>query len=95
MKEELLMRVQESRILTGLGILLLPEAPAPQLGPLALHTALPLRLRYPDKQEISATGTVEEIARAGEPLVRTLLLTQEGAEPPPTGTEVWVRGLSE
>lgn len=92
MKQELLMRVRESRVLTGLGVLLLPETTPKKLAQLALHTPLTLRLRYPNKQEISAMASIEEMTRTGEPAIRVLLLTQEGATAVPVGTEVWVMG---
>ncbi|WP_019949458.1 hypothetical protein [Hymenobacter aerophilus] len=90
MKNKFILQVAESRALTGLGVLLLPAAPPVMLASLALHTSLPVRLVQPDKQEISATASVEEIARAGEPAIRALLLTQEGAAAVPVGTEVWL-----
>ncbi|WP_126546786.1 hypothetical protein [Hymenobacter amundsenii] len=86
------MRVLESHSLTGLGMLLHPESAAPELANWPLHTALAVRLRYPDKQEISAIASVEEIARPGQPAVRALLLTQPDAVLPPAGTEVWASG---
>ncbi|SDX75531.1 hypothetical protein [Hymenobacter psychrophilus] len=92
MKTAFLFQVAESRVLTGLGVLLLPAAPAHTLASLALHTSLPVRLIQPDKQEISATASVEEITRTGEPAMRVLLLTQEGATAVPVGTAVWAVG---
>ncbi|RFP63926.1 hypothetical protein D0N36_16735 [Hymenobacter lapidiphilus] len=89
MKAIFLLRVEKSRVLTGLGVLLLPAAPPEILAALDLHTNLPVQLVYPDKQEFSATASVEEVARAGEPAVRALLLTQQGATAVPAGTEVW------
>ena len=96
MTKSMLFRVRESRTLTGLGVLLQPESAAAELADLPLHTGLEVWLRYPGKQEISAIASVEEVVRAGEPVVRTLLLTQEGAAPPPAGVEVWwARGVVE
>ncbi|SES90543.1 hypothetical protein [Hymenobacter actinosclerus] len=89
MKTNLLFRVAESRPLTGLGVLLFPAEPPETLGLLELHTSLQLMLVQPDKQEISATASVEEVTRTGQPAVRALLLTQEGAAAVPVGTEVW------
>lgn len=89
MKTTFLFQVEESRVLTGLGVLLRPAAPAQILVSLALHTSLPVRLVQPDKQEISATASVEEITRAGCTAMRVLLLTQQGATAVPIGTEVW------
>ena len=88
----MLLRVLESHSLTGLGVLLHPESGGAELADFPLHTALLVRLSYPDKQEISAIASVEEISRPGQPAARALLLTQEGAVPPPAGTEVWASG---
>ena len=90
MKTIFLLQVAESRMLTGLGMLLLPASPAEILAALDLHTSLEVRLVGPDKQEISATASVEEVTRAGVPAVRALLLTQQGAAAVPVGTEVWM-----
>lgn len=92
MDEKIIMRVLESHSLTGLGVLMHPESAAPELASWPLHTALTVRLRYPDKQEISAIASVEEISRPGQPAKRALLLTQPDAVPPPVGTEVWTSG---
>ncbi|MBT9393374.1 hypothetical protein KLP40_09385 [Hymenobacter sp. NST-14] len=92
MKEILLLTVRESRPLTGLGVLLQPESEARVLALWPLHTALLVQLHYPGKQEISTIASVEEVARAGEPGLRSLLLTQENAPLPPIGTEVWWLG---
>ncbi|MFD2784152.1 hypothetical protein [Hymenobacter rubripertinctus] len=90
MNTTFLFQVEESRVLTGLGVLLLPASMSEILASLALHTSLSVRLIQPGKQEISATASVEEITRVGEPAMRVLLLTQEGATAVPIGTEVWV-----
>ena len=92
MNKILLLRVKQSQTLTGLGVLLQPESEGAELAQWPLHTALVVELRYTDKQEISAIGSVEELGRAGQPAVRTLLLTQEGDPSPPAGTEVWWAG---
>lgn len=92
MTKILLLRIRESRALTGLGVLLQPESAVVELMDFPLHTALVVRLCYPDKQEISAIASVEEVTRVGQPTVRTLLLTQEDTPPPPAGTEVWWAG---
>ncbi len=89
MNEKIVLRVSQSHSLTGLGVLLHAEAAAPELADLPLHTVLAVRLRYPDKQEISAIASVEEVARPGQLAARALLLTQPDAVPPPAGTEVW------
>ncbi|MBT2558702.1 hypothetical protein J7E24_12965 [Hymenobacter sp. ISL-91] len=92
MKALFLLRVAESRVLTGLGVLLLPAGPPETLASMPLHTSLAVRMVFPDKQEFSATASVEEVARAGEPTVRVLLLTQQDAAVVPVGTEVWAVG---
>ncbi|NVO30780.1 hypothetical protein [Hymenobacter lapidiphilus] len=90
MKAIFLLRVAECRVLTGLGVLLLPAAPSETLASMQLHTSLAVRMVFPDKQEFSATASVEEVARTDEPAVRALLLTQQGAAAVPAGTEVWL-----
>jgi hypothetical protein len=92
MTEKLLFRVAKSFPLPGLGILLLPDMPPQALAAPALHTALPLTLRYPGGHTETTVATIEEIARAGCPTTRALLLTQPEAAPAPAGTEVWWNG---
>ncbi|QJX47426.1 hypothetical protein HMJ29_10950 [Hymenobacter taeanensis] len=98
MNDQLLLRVRESIGLTGLGVLLFPASKTPELTGFALHTALQIRLRHPSGLEESTIATVEEVARPGHThedegtTERVLLLTQEAASAPPTGTEVWWTG---
>ncbi|MDU0370483.1 hypothetical protein ACFPAF_08785 [Hymenobacter endophyticus] len=92
MKEKLLFEVVESFSLTGLGVLLLPANPTLELQNLALHTALKVQLRFPGGRQIAAVASVEEISRPQQAELGALLLTQEGAEPIPAGTEVWWNG---
>ncbi|NVO84643.1 hypothetical protein [Hymenobacter terrestris] len=92
MKAIFLLRVAESRVLTGLGVLLLPAVPPETLASMQLHTSLAVRMVFPYKQEFSATASVEEVARVGEPAFRALLLTQPSAAVVPVGTEVWLVG---
>lgn len=91
MVEKFLLRVAESSVLTGLGVLLVPTAPAPPLADLALHTTLPVTLRYPDGRQESAAASVEELTHADRPTVRALLLALANAAVP-AGTEVWWNG---
>lgn len=89
MKTTFLFQVEESRTLTGLGVLLRPASSPEFLALFDLHTIVRVWLVQPDKQEISTIASVEEVTRAGEPALRVLLLTQEGAAAVPVGTEVW------
>lgn len=92
MEEKILFRVLKSFSLPGLGVLLLPENPVADLAQTALHSALRVTLRHLGAGPQAAIATVEEIARPGETATRALLLTQDGAEPVPAGTEVWWSG---
>ena len=98
MKQHWLLQVEESVLLTGLGVLLFPTAPAPVLAQFHLHTVLPLTLRWPTGQQQAALGSVEEVSRpgatpeSGHTETRTLLLTHEAATLVPAGTEVWWSG---
>lgn len=92
MEEKLLFRVGKSFFLPGLGVLLLPENPVPELQPFALHTTWRLTLIQPGQGRQLAVASLEELTRLGEPATRVLLLTQEAAEPVPAGTEVWWTG---
>ncbi|UYZ61502.1 hypothetical protein [Hymenobacter weizhouensis] len=91
MQNQLLMQVETSFPLTGLGVLVLPVPPAPALAAYGLHTTLPVRLVLPSGEEATGLGSVEEVTRpgaAGAPAStgRALLLTHEGAGPLPAGT---------
>ncbi|RSK40939.1 hypothetical protein [Hymenobacter perfusus] len=57
-----------------------------------MHTTLRLTLLQPDGERHTATASLEELTRPGEPAIRALLLTQEDAEPVSPGTEVWWTG---
>jgi hypothetical protein len=98
MKKQWLLQVEESFLLTGLGVLVFPAAPVTALAQFSLHTALALTLRWPTGEEETATGSVEEVSRpdstteAGSTEIRTLLLTHEAAALVPAGTEVWWNG---
>jgi hypothetical protein len=94
MQEKILFKVLKSFSLTGLGRLLLPAAPVPELQQMALHTALTVQVRFPGGPQIFVVASIEEIARPHEPESRALLLLQEGGMPVPPGAEVWWNGLN-
>ena len=67
--------VKTSFRLPGLGLLVLPASPVPAwLTAYALHTALSVTLLIEEQPPISLIGTVEELARDGQPTQRALLL---------------------
>lgn len=71
----------------GLGLLVLPAAPAPAwLGAHSLHTALLLHLHRPGQPPLVLPATIEELARAGEPPARALLLDADPGGILPAGT---------
>lgn len=93
--------VSRSLRLPGLGLLVLPAAPAPAwLAGADLHTPLALQLHRPGQPPLALTATIEELTTSGEPPTRALLLDADpgGALPPrawlaraPTGgTNDWL-----
>ncbi|MGI4871342.1 MAG: hypothetical protein ACRYFX_09200 [Janthinobacterium lividum] len=67
----------------GLGLLVLPEAPAPAwLMAHSLHTALHLRLHRPGEPSLPLPATIEEIAHNEEPSARALLLDADPGKVP-------------
>ncbi|HEX8330757.1 MAG TPA: hypothetical protein VF629_24715 [Hymenobacter sp.] len=86
------MRVASAWPLPGLGLLVLPDSPTPQLDAYALHTAIAVEAVLPDGSRRAATATVEEITRDGaaSTATRGLLLDVEVATLP-AGTTVWLR----
>lgn len=71
----------------GLGLLVLPAAPAPAwLATIALHTALALRLHRPGQLPLPLPATLEELAHGDEPPVRALLLDADPGGPLLAGT---------
>ncbi|MBC8084564.1 MAG: hypothetical protein H7Z21_15310 [Hymenobacter sp.] len=98
MRQELLMEVEKSVSLTGLGVLLLAQQPAPLLQAFDLHTQWTVRLVFPDGRETEVTASIEEISRPADAPdaaaieTRALLLTQEGTGPVSAGTLVYWRG---
>lgn len=95
MTQNLLMRVEKSVGLTGLGILLLAQHTTPLLDSFGLYTQWRVQLAFPDGSSIEAMAGVEEISRpteTGEATipVRALLLAQEDVEAVPAGTQVYL-----
>ena len=70
----------------GLGLLVLPAAPAPAwLATMALHTALALRLHRPGQPPLPLPATLEELTRGDEPPARALLLDADPGGALPAG----------
>jgi hypothetical protein len=88
----MLLRVAAAWPLPGLGLLALPDGPAPTLGRYALHTALAVEAVLPDGTRHPAVATVEEITRPETPdaSVRGLLLDDGAATSLPPSTEIWL-----
>ncbi|GAA3928159.1 hypothetical protein [Hymenobacter algoricola] len=95
MNSELLLQVQDSFSLTGLGVLLVAAGPQPGLAELDLHTVWEVQLVFPDGRQEVATASVEEITRPADTPdaeatpVRALLLTHENAAAVAVGTRVY------
>ena len=71
----------------GLGLLVLPEAPAPVwLAAHPLHTALQLRLHRPGQPSLVVPATIEEVAHDEQPPARALLLDADPGGPLPSGS---------
>jgi len=70
----------------GLGLLVLPAAPAPAwlISP-ALHTTLALQLHRPGQLPIALLATIEELSRSPEPPTRALLFDADPGGTLPTG----------
>ena len=86
----LLLRVARAWPLPGLGLLALPDGPAPALAAYAVHTALAVEAALPGGTRLAAVATVEELARPETPApTRGLLLDLEAVELP-AGTEIWL-----
>jgi hypothetical protein len=96
MGQELILQVEKSVSLTGLGVLLLPEEPVPLLQTFDLHSQWLVQLVLPDGSRAEASASVEEISRPADSVgaaaveTRALLLMEEGAGPVPTGTLVYL-----
>ncbi|MBF9141449.1 hypothetical protein [Hymenobacter properus] len=86
----LLLRVAAAWPLPGLGMLVLPEKPAPALAVYPLHTALPVEAALPDGGRHPAVATVEELTRSDAPAPERGLLLDLEADRLPVGTEIWL-----
>lgn len=83
--------VEATFLLPGLGMLVLPVAPAPDwLATYALHTALAITLPSDTSPSQHITGTVEEISQDGQRVRRALLLDLDAATPLPISTHLKV-----
>ncbi len=70
----------------GLGLLVLPAAPAPAwLATPPLHTALALCLHRPGQPPLPLPATLEELAHDDQPPARALLLDADPGGPLPAG----------
>lgn len=68
--------------LPGLGLLVLPAAPAPAwLTALPLHTSLRLRLHRPGHAPLALLATAEELTQPEQPPARALLLDADPGGP--------------
>ncbi|WP_151086569.1 hypothetical protein [Hymenobacter baengnokdamensis] len=77
----------------GLGLLVLPAAPEPAwLAAPALHSEVALRLHRPAAPPLLLVATVEEIAYAGQPAARALLLDADLGKLPAIGS--WLELLT-
>ncbi len=99
MDPKLLMQVEKSVKLTGLGVLLLTEQPTLLLQAYDLYTQWTVRLVFPNGIEAKTSASIEEVSHPADNLLHTktvetraLLLTQEGVEPVPAGTLVYLLG---
>ena len=87
----LLLRVAAAWPLPGLGLLALPEGPAPALAAYELHTALAIAAVLPGGARHPGGATVEEISRPEKPApIRGLLLHFEVPVEVSAGTEIWL-----
>ncbi|UOQ67063.1 hypothetical protein [Hymenobacter volaticus] len=96
MSKELLMQVEKSVNLTGLGVLLIAQHATPLLKGFDLHMRYLVQLVFPDGAEIQAIASIEAISRpVGEPEgaateAPALLLAEEGTDAVPSGTLVYL-----
>ena len=85
----LLLRVATAWPLPGLGLLALPDGPAPPLAAYPLHAALAVEAVLPGGARRAATATVEEVSRPGAGAsVRGVLLDFGGAVELGPGAEI-------
>jgi hypothetical protein len=96
MPENLLMQVEKSVSLTGLGLLLLAQYATPLLASFELYTQWRVQFVFPDGGSIEATAGVEEVSRPADSFdgvaveMRALLLAQDEVESVPAGTQVYL-----
>ena len=95
MPAQLLMTVEASFRLTGLGVLAVPRDEQSALRQFALHTKLLVTLTFPDGQQETMPASVEEMSRQVEaetgPTYRdsyVLLLESELIDEVPVGTAI-------
>ena len=87
----LLLRVDATWSLPGLGLLALPAGPTPHLTKHSLHTSLAVEAVLPGGVRIPATATVEEVTlTAADFPVRGLLLDFGMAIELVPGAEIWL-----
>jgi hypothetical protein len=87
--------IEASVRLPGLGLLVLPAAPAPGwLATYELHTALAISLPVSALSPQSVIGTIEEIARNGQLTERALLLAFDPDNSLAVGTRLQVSEAS-
>jgi hypothetical protein len=78
----------------GLGLLVLPTAPAPDwLASPALHTALALQLHRPGQPPLRLPATIEELSRGPQLPTRALLLDADPGGPLPAGAWLALEAL--
>ncbi len=71
----------------GLGLLVLPTAPAPSwLARLELHTAKEVQLHRPGQPPLLLPATIEELTLADQPATRAVLLDADPGRDIPAGT---------
>jgi len=78
--------IEHSFRVPGLGLLVLPAAPAPAwLATLALHAPVSLVLHRPGQPPLPLPATLEELARPDQPAAYALLLDADPGGPLPAG----------
>ena len=96
MSKKLLMQVEKSVNLTGLGVLLIAQHTTPLLQSFDLYTHYSIQLIFPDGGETQTVASIESMSRPVEgpsdtaTEVPALLLAEEGGEAVPTGTLVYL-----
>jgi hypothetical protein len=86
--------IDQSFRIPGLGLLVLPCPPAPSwLASLPLHTILVLQLHCPSQLPLPVFATIEEISRAMELPIRTLLFSTDPNGELPLGAWLTLEGV--